>query len=47
MKGIAELKENEIPEILNSPQTTPTDDASFISGLKIYGVINLRVVGES
>ena len=47
MKGIAELKENEIPEILNSPQTTPTDDASFISELKIYNVIDLRVVGES
>ena len=47
MKGIAELKENEISEILNSPQTTPTDDASLISGLKIYGVIDLRVVGES
>ena len=47
MKGIVELNENEIPEILNSPRTTPTDDASLISGLKIYGVIDLRVVGES
>ena len=36
MKGIAELKKNEILEILTQvyfPQTAPTDDASVISGL--------------
>ena len=46
MKEIAELKENEIPEIL-FPQTVPTDNSSKISGLKISGVIDLKVVGES
>ena len=47
MKGIAKLKKNEIPDILTLPTATPTDDASLISGLKISGVIDLRVVGES
>ena len=47
MKGITELKKNEIPEILTFPQTAPTDDASLISGLKISGVVDLKVVGKS
>ena len=46
MKEIAKLKKNEIPEIL-SPQTAPTDSSSEISGLKILGVVDLKVVGES
>ena len=46
MKEIAELKKNEIPEVL-SPQTAPIDSSSKISGLKISGVADLKVVGES
>ena len=46
MKEIAELKENEIPEIY-SPQTRPTDNSSEISELKISGVVGLKVVSES
>ena len=46
MKEIAELKKNEVPEIL-FPQTAPTDSSTEISGLKILGVVDLRVVGES
>ena len=46
MKEIAELKKNEVPKI-HFPQTMPTDGASEISGLKILGVVDLRVVGES
>ena len=47
MKGIAKLKKNEIPEILEFPQTAPIDDASIINGQNISGVIDLRVVSES
>ena len=46
MKEIAELKKNEVPEIL-FPQTAPTDSSTEISGLKISGVVDLKVVGES
>ena len=47
MKGIAELKKNEIPEILTLPTDSAIDDALLISGLKIFGVIDLKVIGES
>ena len=46
MKEIAELKKNEIPEFL-SPQTAPTNGSMEISKLKISGVVDLKVVGES
>ena len=46
MKEIAELKKNEVPKI-HFPQTMPTDGALEISGLKILGVVDLRVVSES
>ena len=46
MKEIAKLKKNEVPEIL-FPQTAPTNSSIEISGLKISGVVDLKVIGES
>ena len=43
MKGIAELKKNEILKILTIvPQTAPTDDASLISGLNCLRCYRLK-----